>query len=69
MLLKATKVDGVYDSDPVKNADAKRYETISFDQVLADKFVAIGNQCEITIAATMFAEGNVNVDGSRAKDR
>ena len=30
ILLKATKVDGVYDSDPVKNADARRYETVSF---------------------------------------
>jgi len=37
VLLKATKVDGVYDSDPVKNADAKRFDTVSFDQVLADK--------------------------------
>ena len=37
VLLKATKVDGVYDSDPVKNEDAKRYDTVSFDQVLADK--------------------------------
>ena len=41
VLLKATKVDGVYDSDPVKNADAKRYETISFDQVLADKLLVM----------------------------
>ncbi len=37
VLLKATKVDGVYDADPVRNADATRYETISFDTVLADK--------------------------------
>jgi uridylate kinase len=37
VLLKATKVDGVYDSDPIKNAAAKRYDTVSFDQVLADK--------------------------------
>ena len=41
VLLKATKVDGVYDSDPVKNADAKRYETISFDQVLTDKLLVM----------------------------
>ena len=41
VLLKATKVDGVYDADPVKNADAKRYETISFDQVLADKLLVM----------------------------
>lgn len=33
-VLKATKVDGVYDSDPVKNPDAKRYDSLSFDQVL-----------------------------------
>ena len=37
ILLKATKVDGVYDADPVRNPDAKRYDTVSFDKVLADK--------------------------------
>ena len=37
ILLKATKVDGVYDADPVGNPNAKRFETVSFDQVLADK--------------------------------
>jgi uridylate kinase len=41
VLLKATKVDGVYDADPVRNADAKRYDTISFDQVLADKLLVM----------------------------
>ena len=34
-LLKATKVDGIYDSDPVKNPDAKRYEHITYMEVLA----------------------------------
>jgi len=34
VLMKATKVDGVYDSDPMKNPDAKRYETLSYDDVL-----------------------------------
>jgi uridylate kinase len=34
IVLKATKVDGVYDRDPVKHADAKRYETVSYDEVL-----------------------------------
>ena len=34
-LLKATKVDGVYDSDPVTNPDAKRYDRISYMDVLA----------------------------------
>ena len=37
VLLKATKVDGVYDSDPMSNPDAKRFETVSYDRVLADK--------------------------------
>ena len=33
--MKATKVDGVYDSDPVKNSDAKRYDRISYMEVLS----------------------------------
>ena len=37
VLLKATKVDGVYDSDPKENPEAKRYENVSYDKVLADK--------------------------------
>jgi len=37
VLLKATKVDGVYDDDPVRNPSARRYDTVSFDTVLADK--------------------------------
>lgn len=37
VLMKATKVSGVYDSDPALNADASLYDTVSFDQVLADK--------------------------------
>ena len=34
VLIKATKVDGVYDSDPAKNSNAKLYETLSYDEVL-----------------------------------
>jgi len=34
-ILKGTKVDGVYDKDPVKHADAKRYDRVSYDDVLA----------------------------------
>ncbi len=33
-IFKGTKVDGVYDKDPVKHADAVRYETVSYDDVL-----------------------------------
>ncbi len=35
LLLKATKVDGIYDSDPMKNPDAKRYDTLSFDEAVS----------------------------------
>lgn len=34
LLLKATQVDGVYDSDPVKNNEAKRFDLVSYDEVL-----------------------------------
>lgn len=35
-LFKGTSVDGVYDADPKKVSGAKRYETVSYDTVLAD---------------------------------
>ncbi len=34
LLIKATKVDGVYTADPVKDPSATRYENLSFDEVL-----------------------------------
>ncbi len=34
ILVKATKVDGVYDSDPEENPDAVRYDQVSYDEVL-----------------------------------
>ncbi|HUJ60881.1 MAG TPA: UMP kinase [Kofleriaceae bacterium] len=34
VLLKATRVDGVYDKDPRKHSDAKRYETVTFTDAL-----------------------------------
>ncbi len=33
-IMKATQVDGVYDKDPNKHADATRYDTISYDDIL-----------------------------------
>jgi uridylate kinase len=35
-LFKGTSVDGVYDADPKKVSDATRYDSVSFNQVLAD---------------------------------
>lgn len=37
LMLKATKVDGVYDSDPVKNASAVKFDELSYDEVLSRK--------------------------------
>jgi uridylate kinase len=36
-IFKGTKVDGVYDKDPVKFPDATRYDTVSYDDVLAKR--------------------------------
>jgi len=41
VLLKATKVNGVYDSDPVRNPDAKHYKTVDYDTVLTDKLMVM----------------------------
>ena len=37
VVLKATMVDGVYDSDPKKNPDAKRFDTITFDHCIRER--------------------------------
>lgn len=37
VLVKATKVDGVYSSDPVKDPEARRYERLTFDEVLRQR--------------------------------
>jgi uridylate kinase len=36
-LFKATKVDGIYDADPAKNKDAKRYDRLSYQDVLTKR--------------------------------
>ena len=37
VVLKATKVDGVYDSDPFKNSEAVKYDYLTFDEALEKK--------------------------------
>jgi len=37
VLIKATKVDGIYTADPMKDRSATRYEQLSYDKVLADR--------------------------------
>ena len=37
MLIKATKVDGIYDADPKRVPGAKLYRELSYDQVIRDE--------------------------------
>jgi uridylate kinase len=41
LLLKATKVNGVYSDDPMKNKAATRFEKLSFDRVLDDRLAVM----------------------------
>ena len=55
-LFKGTKVDGVYDSDPVKNPAAKKYKTLTFDKALADNLKVMD-----ATAFTLCRENNVPI--------
>jgi uridylate kinase len=41
LILKATKVDGVYSADPEINPDAVKYDTLSFDEVIEKKLAVM----------------------------
>ncbi len=41
VMLKATKVDGIYSEDPQKNPQARRYEQLDYDQVIAEKLAVM----------------------------
>lgn len=49
VLLKATQVDGVYDADPRQNADAVKYNEISYDEVIA-KGLGVMDQTAVSLA-------------------
>lgn len=55
-ILKATMVDGVYDSDPKKNPDAKRYSHISFSDVLKNNLAVMDST-----AATLCKDNNIPI--------
>jgi len=48
-IFKGTKVDGVYDKDPAKHADAKRYDKVSYDEVL-QKHLGVMDASAIALA-------------------
>lgn len=41
VMIKATKVDGIFDKDPVRYPDARKYETVSFDEVVQKKLAVM----------------------------
>ena len=55
-LLKGTMVDGVYDSDPVKNPSARKYTTLTFDKALADNLKVMD-----ATAFTLCRENNIPI--------
>lgn len=56
ILVKGTKVDGVYTADPVKDPKAKRYDRLTFDRVINDKLNVMD-----TTAVVMCRENNVPI--------
>ncbi|WP_286336838.1 UMP kinase [Hydrogenimonas cancrithermarum] len=67
MIIKATKVDGVYDKDPNKYSDAKKLPTLSYDEALADNIkvmddtsIALAKENKLPIVVCdMFKKGNL----------
>lgn len=56
VILKGTKVDGVYTDDPFKNQNASKYENISFDDVISQRL----NVMDMT-AFTLCQENNLPI--------
>jgi uridylate kinase len=50
MVLKATKVEGIYDKDPSKHADAVKHDELSFDKVLRDPDMNVMDNAAISMA-------------------
>lgn len=67
MIIKATKVNGVYDKDPMKFQDAKRYDELSYElamgddiKVMDDTAIALAKDNKLPIVVcNMFEEGNI----------
>ena len=56
ILLKGTKVDGVYDKDPVKNDDAAKFDNLSYSKVIQDNLRVM----DMT-AITLCQENNIPI--------
>lgn len=56
VVIKATKVDGVFSADPEKNPDAKRYRTLTYDEVIEQKLAVMD-----TTAIVLCRDNNVPI--------
>ncbi|MCA9370017.1 MAG: UMP kinase [Pseudomonadales bacterium] len=57
VLMKATKVDGIYDKDPAKHPNAKRYSTLTFKDAIENEAIEVMD----TAALAMSSENNMPV--------
>ena len=75
LIMKATKVDGIYDKDPMKHKDAKKFDTLSYIEVL-NKEIKVMDSTAITLCMdndmdivvfNMFQTGNIEkiVNGAK----
>ncbi len=49
-IIKTTKVDGVYDKDPLKFTDAQKYEYLSYDEALANDGIQVMDKAALGMA-------------------
>lgn len=68
VVIKATKVDGVYDKDPVRFPDAVKFDQLTYDQVLASPEIGVMDKAAVGLAAEerkpmiicdLFTDGNI----------
>lgn len=50
IVLKATKVDGVYDSDPANNPDAKKYDSLTYQQAVENPAIKVMDKAAMALA-------------------
>lgn len=50
VVLKATKVDGVYDKDPTSNSDAKKFDSLDYQQAVADDSIKVMDKAAMGLA-------------------
>jgi len=50
IVLKATKVDGVYDADPAQNPDAKKYDSLTYQQAVENPAIKVMDKAAMALA-------------------